>query len=68
MIQGFVKVSVSLVTEMAAGGNMVVEAADEIVVVVDEVAVVMAVDLSMLSVVEGRDSMVSAVATCSFVV
>ena len=66
-IPGFVKACVSLVNETAGCGNGVVEAADEVVAVVGEVAVVTSVVLYQLSLVEGRDGAVSAVAVCSFV-
>ena len=59
--------SVSLVTETARHSNAVLEAADEVAVVVGEVAVVTSVVLSKLSLIEGRDGTVSAIAACCFV-
>ena len=67
MIRRFVKASVSSVIDTAGRGNGVVEAADEVVVMAGEVAVVTSVVLSKLSLVKGRDGAVSAIAACSFV-
>ena len=67
MIRRFVKTSVSSVIDTAGRGNGVVEAADEVVVMAGEVAVVTSVVLSKLSLVKGRDGAVSAIVAWSFV-